>query len=74
MFKKIICPDCNKELTKFNIERFQNREYTINYETHELTPDHDSQWSTNDFAFRCPYCDSLNTDYEASKGKFNFKE
>lgn len=74
MLNKIVCPDCGKELNKFNIERYQNRQYTINYETGKITADQDSQWETNDIAFRCPYCDSLNTDYEASKNGFSLEE
>jgi len=67
------CPDCGAEITEVAVERFQTRTFKVDHEEKEITPIYPTQdWDdTNDYAYHCPNCGSLNVDEMLSKYKLN---
>jgi Fe-S-cluster-containing dehydrogenase component len=66
--KGIVCPDCHKICNDVNVERYDNRIYKIDWEAKKLVVATEyPNWSTNDWSYRCPHCDSLNIDEEVRK-------
>jgi DNA-directed RNA polymerase subunit RPC12/RpoP len=57
------CPDCGHPIFQVVVERFQTKIFTLNHETKEKTPLSSAvDWETNDHAYHCANCDSLNID------------
>jgi len=59
--RKIQCPDCGKYLDSLSIEKYEYREFKVDYEKKIIYPDK-GQWLFDDWAARCPHCGSLNID------------
>lgn len=64
------CPDCGEKITEVTVERFQTQTFKVDHDKKEITPLHmDNQWETNEYAYHCRNCDSLNVDQLLSKYK-----
>jgi len=63
----IKCPDCGAEITEVVVERFQTKRFKVDHDAKEIGPmdslvHAEEDWETNDHAYHCPNCDSLNID------------
>jgi DNA-directed RNA polymerase subunit RPC12/RpoP len=71
---KIECPDCGKILDFLTIEKYEYRKFTVDYEKKVIFPmvkkHQQFKWEFDDWAARCPYCDSLNVDASVKDLKF----
>jgi len=61
------CPDCGAELTEIVAERFQTKTFKVDHENKTIYPvdpliHREEDWETNDHAYHCPQCNSLNVD------------
>ena len=70
--KGLICQDCGKLCTDILVERFDQRIYKLDIEHKKLVSYpkanfYANSWVTDDWAFHCPHCDSLNIDEEVRK-------
>ena len=68
------CPDCGHEITEVVVERFQTKRFKVAHAAKEIGQmdpllHADEDWETNDHAYHCPQCDSLNVDEMLSKYK-----
>ena len=71
------CPDCWEEITEVVVERFQTKRFKVDHDAKEIVPidpliHHNENWETNDHAYHCANCDSLNID--GLLCKYNLKE
>jgi predicted RNA-binding Zn-ribbon protein involved in translation (DUF1610 family) len=68
------CPDCGAEINEVVVERFQTKRFKVDHDAKEIGPidplvHSEEDWETNDHAYHCPNCDSLNVDEMLSKYK-----
>ena len=64
------CPDCGEEITTVVVERFQTQTFKVDHLKKEIVPTNpladaantEDAWETNDHAYHCANCDSLNID------------
>jgi uncharacterized protein CbrC (UPF0167 family) len=63
--KGIICPDCHKVCDHVLVEKFDHRLFKMDMKNKLIIEDPGyHNWETNDWAYHCPHCDSLNIDSE----------